>query len=192
MKKLAVIFPGVGYTCAKPLLYYTASAAADKDYEIIRLDYGQDIHTFRGRSSLELEPVTNLALKRTLRQLENIPFQEYDNIIFISKSIGTVLACEAEKQLSLSGKVRHFLLTPIPSAIPYLKQANGVFFSGTADPYIPEKTVRQASRLYPEKTGGIFEGCDHSLEQKGDTMGNLENLRKVIECLEWMLKEPSN
>ena len=40
MKKLAVIFPGVGYTCTKPLLYYTASMAAERGYEIIRLDYG--------------------------------------------------------------------------------------------------------------------------------------------------------
>ena len=49
MKKLAIIFPGVGYTCTKPLLYYTASMAAERGYEIIRLDYGQDIHTFHGR-----------------------------------------------------------------------------------------------------------------------------------------------
>ena len=187
MKKLAVIFPGVGYTCAKPLLYYTASAAADQNYEVIRLDYGQDIHTFRGRTPLELEPVTSLALKRTLRQLGNVPFQEYEKIIFISKSIGTVIACEAEKQLALTGKVRHFLLTPIPASIHYLKQADGIFFSGTADPYIPEKTIRQAARLYPSKTGGIFEGCNHSLERRGDIMGNLNNLQKVIECLEWML-----
>ncbi|MDO4306202.1 MAG: alpha/beta hydrolase [Eubacteriales bacterium] len=190
MKKLAVIFPGVGYTCEKPLLYYTASAAADKEYEIVRLDYGQDIHSFRGRTPLELEPVIGLALKRSLRQLQNIRFQDYERILFISKSIGTVIACETQKQLALTGKVRHFLLTPIPATLPYLKQAEGVFFSGTADPYIPEKTVRQAARLYPSKTGGIFEGCNHSLERKGDTMGNLQNLHKVIECLEWILKEP--
>ena len=40
MKKLAIIFPGVGYTSTKPLLYYTASMAAERGYEIIRLDYG--------------------------------------------------------------------------------------------------------------------------------------------------------
>ena len=33
MKKLAIIFPGVGYTCTKPLLYYTASMAAERGYE---------------------------------------------------------------------------------------------------------------------------------------------------------------
>ena len=61
MKKLAVIFPGVGYTCTRPLLYYTAAMAAEHNYEIIRLDYGQDIHTFRGRTPSELEPVIKLA-----------------------------------------------------------------------------------------------------------------------------------
>lgn len=66
MKKLAVIFPGVGYTCTKPLLYYTASMAAERGYEIIRLDYGQDIHTFHGRTPAELEPIIKLAIKRTL------------------------------------------------------------------------------------------------------------------------------
>jgi phosphoglycolate phosphatase len=187
MKKLAVIFPGVGYTCEKPLLYYTASVAADKNYEIIRLDYGPDIHSFRGRTPMELEPVTALALKRCMNKIQEIDFQEYEDIVFISKSIGTVIACELEKRLDLTGKVRQFLMTPIPASIPYLKQVNGIFFSGTADPYIPEKTVRQAARLYPEKTGGIFENCNHSLEQKGDTMGNLQNLHKILECLIWML-----
>lgn len=188
MKKLAVIFPGVGYTCAKPLLYYGASVAADHGYEILRLDYGQDVHTFRGRTPLELEPVISLALKRTLRLLQDTQFQEYDEIIFVSKSIGTVIACETEKKLILTDKVRHFLLTPVPAAIPYLKNVKGVFFCGTADPYIPEKTVRTAARMYPEKTGGIFENCNHSLEQPGDTLGNLENLKKVMECLKWFLE----
>ena len=42
MKKLAIIFPGVGYTCTKPLLYYTASMAAERGYEIIRLDRSEE------------------------------------------------------------------------------------------------------------------------------------------------------
>ena len=103
MKKLAVIFPGVGYTCTKPLLYYTASMAAEHGYEIIRLDYGQDIHTFHGRTPAELEPIIKLAIKRTLPQLENVLFSEYDDIIFISKSIGTTIACQLESALSLKG-----------------------------------------------------------------------------------------
>ena len=111
MKKLAIIFPGVGYTCTKPLLYYTASMAAERGYEIIRLDYGQDIHTFHGRTPAELEPIIKLAIKRTLPQLENVPFSEYDDIIFISKSIGTTIACQLETALQLKGKVHQFLIS---------------------------------------------------------------------------------
>ena len=107
MKKLAVIFPGVGYTCTKPLLYYTASMAAERGYEIIRLDYGQDIHTFHGRTPAELEPIIKLAIKRTLPQLENVPFSEYDDIIFISKSIGTTIACQLETALQLKGSISY-------------------------------------------------------------------------------------
>lgn len=139
MKKLAVIFPGVGYTCTKPLLYYTAAMAAEHDYEIIRLDYGQDIHTFHGRTPAELEPVIKLAIKRTLPQLENVPFNDYDDIIFISKSIGTTISCQLEGALSLRGKVKQFLMTPIPSTLRYLSDINGLFFAGTADPYMAGK-----------------------------------------------------
>ena len=187
MKKLAVIFPGVGYTCTKPLLYYTAAMAAEHDYEIIRLDYGQDIHTFHGRTPAELEPVIKLAIKRTLPQLENVPFNDYDDIIFISKSIGTTISCQLEGALSLRGKVKQFLMTPIPSTLRYLSDINGLFFAGTADPYMPENKIRAAARNFPEKTGGIFEDCNHSLEQKNDTLGAIRNLRLIVECLEKML-----
>lgn len=34
MKKIAVLFPGIGYTCDKPLLYYSAKLAAEKGYEV--------------------------------------------------------------------------------------------------------------------------------------------------------------
>ena len=33
----------------------------------------------------------------------------------------------------------------------------------------------------------IFEGCNHSLEQKGDTLGALKNVRLIVECLDKML-----
>lgn len=38
--KLAVLFPGTGYTCGKPLLRTCAEAYAAKGYEIVPLSYG--------------------------------------------------------------------------------------------------------------------------------------------------------
>ena len=40
MKKIAVIFPGIGYHCDKPLLYYGKRLAARHGYEIREVPYG--------------------------------------------------------------------------------------------------------------------------------------------------------
>lgn len=184
-EKLAVLFPGVGYTCAKPLLYYTGMLAAEHGYEVLCLDYGQDIHTFKGRTMEELRPVTALAVERILPVLRHISQEKYRDILFISKSIGTVAACEAER--CLGWKVRQFLMTPIQATIPYLENVNGFFVAGTKDAYIESKLIRTAAQRYPEKAAGIFEYCNHSLEIPGDTLGNIERLKRVLECLESML-----
>ena len=40
MRKLAVFFPGIGYTVDKPLMYYSRKIAAELSYEIKLLPYG--------------------------------------------------------------------------------------------------------------------------------------------------------
>lgn len=185
MKKLAVMFPGVGYTCAKPLLYYTSALAEQNGYEVVRLDYGPDVHSFRGRTREELRPVTETAVRRTMPQLAGVPGTDYEDILLISKSIGTVVACRSAEMLGIRAK--HFLMTPIPDTLPWLERVEGLFVAGTADPYLDKELVLEAARAYPEKTGAIFEGCNHSLERRGDTRGNLENLRKVLDCLETLI-----
>lgn len=187
-KKLAVIFPGVGYTCAKPLLYYTAQLAGEYGYEVLRLDYGADIHSFRGRTMDDLVPVIDSAQERILPRLREISEEEYGEILMISKSIGTVIACRIQEELGWKkGHVRHFWMTPIPLTLPYLAEAEGYFLAGTGDPYISRELVEEAAAGYPDKNGGIFPGCNHSLEIPGDTKGNIRNLSEVIEKLRTML-----
>lgn len=189
MRKLAVIFPGVGYTYQKPLLYYTAQTALDSGYEIIRLDYGEEVHSFKGRTESDLIPVITLAEQRTKAQLADVKWKEYDNILFISKSIGTTIACRLEKSLGLT--VTQFLMTPIPLTIPFLKDIKGCFLAGTNDPYIDKKLVIKAAQEHPDKTGKLFEKCNHSLEQKGKTEENIKNLLIVIEELNKQIQKSS-
>lgn len=188
MKKIAVIFPGIGYTAQKPLLYYTASAAQDEDYQLLKLDYGEDIHTFRGRKEEELKPLIEKAQERVKKQLEIIDWGQYEQILFLSKSIGTVIACWIEKELGI--KAKHCLLTPIPLTIPYLEEVDGLFFAGTKDPYIKKKMIEKAAKDYPQKTGEIFKDCNHSLERPGHTAANVKNVKKVVKKLKKMLREP--
>ena len=187
MKKLAVMFTGVGYTCIKPLLYYTAAMAAECGYEVLRLDYGEDVHSFKGRTPEDLLPIIEIAKERSLKQLESVSWQEYDDIVFISKSIGTTIACQVEQELKLA--VRQFLMTPITATIPYLEQVQGIFFAGTSDPYIEEALILSAAEKYSEKVGMIFSGCNHSLEKKGCTENNVKNLLEILKKLEKFLKK---
>ncbi|MFR6590493.1 MAG: hypothetical protein ACLURV_10655 [Gallintestinimicrobium sp.] len=39
MKKLLVLFPGVGYSTARPLLYYAKRIGQEKGYEVLELEY---------------------------------------------------------------------------------------------------------------------------------------------------------
>lgn len=181
MKKLAILFPGVGYTCVKPLLYYTASLASDHGYEIMKLDYGEDIHTFKGRSMEELEPLAEKIRSRVIAVLGEVKAEEYEDILMISKSIGTVAACMAEKELGWH--VRHFLMTPVPAAFPLLGDVEGCFVAGTADPFTDAELIRKAAKKYPDKVGAIFEDCNHSLEKKGDTFADLCNIKTVLDCM---------
>lgn len=184
--KLAVLFPGVGYTCKRPLLYYTGTAAEDKGYTLIRLDYGEDIHTFRGRGMEDLKPLSDLAVERAVKALKKTDFSAYEDIVMISKSVGTVIAVRTAEKLKI--KARHFMITPIPMTEPYMKTADCIFLSGTGDPYISREQVLALKKSYPEKVGRIFKNCNHSLEQKGDTPGNLKNLKKTVELLTDFLK----
>ena len=37
--KIAVLFPGIGYHCDKPLLYYSGKLAAHYQYELVKVPY---------------------------------------------------------------------------------------------------------------------------------------------------------
>ena len=186
-KKLAVLFPGIGYTCMKPLLYYTAQAAQAHGYEILRLDYGEDIHAFRGRTEEELQPLYEMAVGRVMKTLRSVNWEIYQDILFISKSIGTAVACETARQLKLDAL--QFLMTPIRQTLSYLGMIRGCFVAGTADPVLDVVLLQKAAEEYPDKAGIIFEGCNHSLEKKDDTAGNIHRLGEVVELMERLLTE---
>ena len=38
-EKIAVLFPGVGYTCERPLLYYGGKLLEEAEYRVVRLFY---------------------------------------------------------------------------------------------------------------------------------------------------------
>ena len=132
MKKLAVIFPGVGYHADKPLLYYSKKIAAHYGYEIVEVAYGKLPKKVKG-SKEKMEKTFRIALDRAEDILKNVDFSEYDDILFISKSVGTVVASAYAGMHHL--KTRNVYYTPVEASFQFMTQ-QGIVFTGTADTWV--------------------------------------------------------
>mgnify|MGYP000287855668 FL=1 len=69
--KLAVVFPGIGYTADKPLLYYTGRLASKHGYQIRTVSYDNLPENVKGDPE-KMKQAFDLALEQTERSLSRI------------------------------------------------------------------------------------------------------------------------
>ncbi len=169
-----MILPGIGYTCDKPLLYYSGKLARSLGYEVLPVPYGGFPPKVRGDRARLLE-CAEIALKQTGIMLQEVDWAKYEDILFFSKSIGTAAAA---RYAFLSGiPCRHILYTPLEETFS-CPIPNAAAFHGTADPWADTERVRGLceARHIPLY---ITENANHSLET-GDPEADLNILRDVI------------
>lgn len=112
MSKIAIYFPGIGYHCDKPLLYYSRSLARELGYQECRnISYTYEGKNIRGDQAKMREAYETL-FQQAEKELEEIDWSVYDDILFVSKSIGTIIAASYVKKHGLVG-VRQVLYTPL-------------------------------------------------------------------------------
>ncbi len=181
--KTAVIFPGIGYTADRPLLYYAGRLALECGYErLVRVRSGY-VNSSRDRA------VTREALDALLEEAEKklagTDWANCEDILFISKSIGTAAACAYAQSHGL--KARHLLYTPLTETFSF-RPVEGLVFIGTKDPYSdPEEVVRLSLEAGLQVRG--IEGGNHSLET-GDVPENIGVLAAVMrESRKYIMKE---
>lgn len=181
-KKLAVFFPGIGYHVDKPLLYYSRKLAKSLGFETVNVPYGNFPKGVKG--SLEkMEAAFKSALEQTDEILRDIDFQTYEDVLFVSKSVGTAVASAYAGEKGL--KVRNVYYTPVGPSFQFMRQP-GIAFSGTKDSWVDMETVRKGC----EKGGfalHLVEDADHSLET-GDVLKDLENLQQIMKLTEEYMK----
>lgn len=177
MWKIAVYFPGIGYHCDKPLLYYSRKIACDLGYKDYRnINYTYNAGNIRGNEEKMKEAYETLFLQAEAA-LSDMVWSDYTDVLFISKSIGTIIAASYAEKHGLKN-ARHILYTPL--AQTYLFAPNhAIGFMGTADPWSnTDEILRLSNAKHIPLT--VYDGCNHSLECK-DTLKNLEILKDVME-----------
>ena len=173
-KKLAVILPGIGYTCDRPLLYYGGKLAQALGFEVLRVPYGGFPEKVRGDLE-KMRQSADMALAQTEEMLKNVGWEQYGQILFIAKSVGTVVAAAYTHAHHLS--CRHILFTPVEAtfAVPV---KNAVAFHGTADPWAATETLKRLCREANVPLH-ITENANHSLET-GDVLLDIRNLQTIM------------
>lgn len=176
-KKIACLFPGIGYTCDKPLLYYSWKLLKGIGWEIVPVQYSGFPDKVKGDPE-KMKLCADMALEQTDKILSDIDWKEYGEILFIGKSVGTVV-CSAYAASHGIG-CRRILFTPVEATFGF-DCGEAIAFHGTGDPWAETKVIREKCKelgipLYET------EGANHSLET-GDVEKDIKEIRKVMKVV---------
>ncbi len=181
--KLALFFPGLGYNCDKPLLYYAKKTAAKLGYEILEVKYGTLPSGKRG-DSVWLDRCISEAVQQTDTHIcAELPrIKSSGTITCIAKSIGTAIAARWCAKHGLSA--RFVAYTPLEQTFSSANRTmvKPLVFTGTADPWFPEEQKQKFPWPKDSETH-VFPGANHSLET-GDIDKDIQNLREIINITE--------
>lgn len=178
MAKIAVFFPGVGYTTDKPLLYYGQDIACEAGYEEqkkVNYTYVPK-ENIRGKQD-KMRETFDILYSQAKELLADMDWSRYDEILFVSKSIGTIIASCYAKEMGLTN-CRQVLYTPLEATYQFAF-GKSIAFIGTADPWSKVPDVIALS----EKAGipiTVYDNLNHSLEGE-DTLENLRVIQDVME-----------
>ena len=185
MKKLAVFFPGIGYTVDKPLLHYSRKLVADTGYEVKLLPYSGFPQKVKGDRDKMLESY-RIALAQSEEMLSDIDFSDYNSVLFVGKSIGTIVAAEIAAK-NLTPVQSHFILyTPLEDTFKF-PIGDAIVFTGSADPWVKNGAISDlcAERGIPCH---VIQSGNHSLET-GNVQDDIEHLRKIMKKAEKYIRQ---
>lgn len=188
---LALLFPGLNYSCDMPLLYYPARMLAARGADVLMLD------TAYGRSSefAALDAAGKLEWVRADAQAAldaALGLHSYTRITLVGKSIGTRALAELAADPRLK-QARMVWLTPLLNDARLVEQIRmggqcGLFVAGGADSfYLPDVLQELAGSTCGRTL--VLAGADHSLEVAGQFWVGLRYLTELLETLEQFLDQ---
>jgi len=175
--KIVCLFPGIGYTCDKPLLYYSWKMFAAHGWKVVPVPYGGFPSGVKGNAK-KMEKCAEMALDQSEELLKDIDWSLYDSILFISKSVGTVAACAYSARHRIP--CRHVLFTPVEAAFSF-RIKDAIVFHGTADPWADSDMVRTACRDAGFRLF-ITPNANHSLET-GDIDTDIDTIKSTMKIV---------
>ena len=179
MKKLAVFFPGIGYTADKPLLYYSRKIAAEQGYEVKLLPYQGFPPKIQGDAG-RMRQSFGIALRQAEEMLSGTDLSSYEEILFVGKSIGTIVATKIAADRGMKDRIRFVFYTPLEETFGFHVR-KAIVFTGSNDPWVGRGQSKipacAAENGYP---CFLIADANHSLET-GHAGKDIANLQMIME-----------
>ena len=172
--KLAVLVPGIGYHRDKPLLYYATKLLKNEGYAVKHIEFHDLPGNIKGDAAM-MQKAAEMAFSQMEEQLREVDFADYSQLLFVGKSIGTVVSAKFVSTRKLPAK--QIWYTPLERTFDYCAGEVSAFI-GDADPWSDINRIRELA----ERTGVrlfTYEKCNHSLET-GDVETDINTLREVM------------
>jgi hypothetical protein len=179
---LAVLLPGLRYTCDMPLLYYPTKLFLQRGFDVLQL------HTNYASPSFG-----NLSPDRQIDWMGEDAWgsvhaasdqRSYDHLVLVGKSIGTLaMSVLVLKHPELRARPTIWL-TPL-FRLPLVEQATqqlggpALYVAGSGDNTFDSERLNYLLASSPAEAL-VYEGADHSLEVPGDQERSLDILKGAM------------
>lgn len=191
MSRIAIIVPGIGYTTDRSLLYFTGKVAQSLGYTLTRIQFSGFEKGVKGNPE-KMKRAFSHAYEQLMEQLPS--FDRDDEVLFISKSIGTAVSLRADIEKDI--RARHILFTPLMETMELMQQllekqgrsrrSYLIIFHGLADPWAADN---DSMRVIAEQRGIEYHelpGANHSLET-GNPIVDMDSQKKTMEICQRFL-----
>jgi hypothetical protein len=185
-RRLAVLYPGIGYTAGMPLLYYPAQLLLARGADVLKVET-QYIRRPEYRALSKEDQAAWVRADALAACQAALAQGTYERLTLVGKSLGTQAMGEVlAAGLDLPGQVDCVWLTPLLRFAEFQRvfpqgprERRDLLVIGSADPHydLPllanALTVRNGESL-------VIPGADHSLELPGGVLPSLVELEKIM------------
>lgn len=182
---LAMILPGMRYTCDMPLLYYTTETLLIKGYDVLQLWADYDQPEFQKSTQAEQ---AQCLMGDSLALLETVEGNNrYQRLILVGKSLGTLsMTFLLNMNENLTKETTIWLtpllnLAPVAQAVQNLK-AQAFLAGSSSDSTFDAEAVNQIQSM-SNVTVEVVADADHSLEIPDNMEKSVLVLSQVMNSL---------
>jgi predicted alpha/beta-hydrolase family hydrolase len=183
---LAILLPGMGYTCRMPLLHYTTGLLVEHKANVFRVEYNYSQN--EKFLNLPYEEKEKWLLKDVHAALQAIfKEQEFERVTLIGKSFGTLAMAHLLQKHEKLQQADAIWLTPLYQEEKVVDmmlqcQQRSLYITGTADScYVKENVEKVIQSTNGEKL--IIENADHSLEIPDNVLKSVGVMDKVLSTI---------